>query len=208
MIPELKICGLTRPEEAQMLNRAGADYAGFVFFPKSRRNVSFAQAAEIRKKLNQGIKAVAVCVSPGEGLLEQIEEAGFDIIQIHGKLKPEMLEQASLPIWRACNLEQPEELKNLEQHENITGYVVDAKTAGSGRTFDWEKSRKALQAARKNCFQEKKFILAGGLNLENVTEGIALFAPDAVDVSSGVEGTEGKEETLIQEFAGKVKHYE
>lgn len=208
MTPEMKICGLTRPEEAQMLNRAGADYAGFVFFPKSRRNVSFVQASEIRKKLNQDIKAVAVCVSPRKELLEQIEKAGFDMIQIHGELKPEILEQASLPIWRACNLEQPEELKNIEQHEKITGYVVDAKTAGSGRTFDWEKSREALQAARENRFQGKKFILAGGLNPENVAEGITLFAPDVVDVSSGVEGTEGKEETLVQIFAGRVKHYE
>lgn len=208
MTPEMKICGLTRPEEAQMLNRAGADYAGFVFFPKSRRNVSFAQASEIRKKLNQDIKAVAVCVSPRKELLEQIEKAGFDMIQIHGELKPEILEQASLPIWRACNLEQPEELKNIEQHEKITGYVVDAKTAGSGRTFDWEKSREALQAARENCFQGKKFILAGGLNPENVAEGITLFAPDVVDVSSGVEGAEGKEEILVQIFAGRVKHYE
>lgn len=208
MSPELKICGLTKIREAKMLNQAGADYAGFVFFQKSKRNISLEQAADIRKRLKPGIQAVAVCVSPEEGLLKQIEEAGFDILQVHGMLRPEILEKTRLPIWRACNLEQPEDLEKLERHENITGYVVDAKTAGSGRTFDWEKSRKALIEARMSCFPGKKFILAGGLHPGNVAEGITLFAPDVVDVSSGVEGSEGKEDRLVQLFAERVKRYE
>ena len=208
MIPEIKICGLTNPKEAELLNQAEADYAGFVFFAKSRRNVNFAQANEIKKKLSPGIQTVAVTVSPTEELLEQIEQGAFGILQVHGELTPEILEKSHLPIWRACNLVEPEDLKHLEQHEKITGYVIDAKTAGSGKTFDWENSQELLKEARETCFQGKKFILAGGLNPENVAEGIKIFAPDVVHVSSGVEGQCTKEQQLIRAFTGKVRENE
>lgn len=206
--PRIKICGLTRTDEAKVLNESKADYAGFVFFEKSRRNVSIMQAREIKQKLNLTIQTVAVTVSPDKELVKQIEEAGFDVLQVHGELKPEILEYVRLPIWRACNLKEPEDVKKLEQHEKITGYVIDAGNAGSGRTFDWNHSRDFLEEARKNAFTGKKFILAGGLNSENVTEGIRMFAPDVVDVSSGVEREYRKEETLIVEFIRKVREHE
>lgn len=208
MTTEIKICGLTKPEEAVLINEAKANYAGFVFYSQSKRNVSLAQAEKIRKELSPQIRAVAVTVSPTEELLEQITKAEFDILQVHGELRNEILEQSRIPIWRACNLEQPEDLKHLEQHEKITGYVIDAKTAGSGKTFDWKSSKSLLKEAQDTYFQGKKFILAGGLNAENVAEGIKIFAPDIVDVSSGVESKNQKEQKLIRAFIGKVKEHE
>ncbi len=206
--PRIKICGLTRVEEAEFLNREKADYAGFVFFEKSRRNISLAQAIEIKQNLNPDIATVAVTVSPQKELLNQIEKADFDILQVHGELKPEILESTRIPIWRACNLKKPEDIRALEQHEKITGYVIDAGSAGSGRTFDWHNSIDFLKEARRTVFAGKKFILAGGLHSQNVEEGIRLFSPDIVDVSSGVEGTQGKEESLIIEFTRKVREHE
>lgn len=206
--PKIKICGLTKPEEADFLNQVKVDYAGFVFFAKSKRNVTFTQAEEIQKVLSPDIKRVAVTVSPDVMLCQQIEEHGFDVLQVHGELKPEVLKQSKLPIWRACNIEKAEELKQLEHHEKITAYVVDAKTAGSGQTFDWQNSR---EVARKKeyYFHGKAFVLAGGLNSGNVVEGMELFAPDVLDVSSGVENDfgAGKDRELIIEFVKKVKKY-
>lgn len=206
-IPQIKICGLTRQKEADFLNREKVDYAGFVLFEKSKRNVSFSKIKEIGNRLSPDIKRVAVTVSPDKKLLEQIEQAGFDILQVHGELKPEILEESTLPIWRACNVKESKDIEQLEQHKKITGYVIDAGTAGSGTTFDWNKSWEVLEEAKKTIFAGKKFILAGGLNPENVAKGIEIFAPDIVDVSSGVEGKHGKEQKRIEEFVRKVREH-
>lgn len=204
-IPQVKICGLTRPKEAEFLNQEQADYAGFVFFEKSKRNVTFETAAAIRQKLDSRIKTVAVTVSPDGTLLEQIEQADFDILQVHGELKPEILEKATIHIWRACNLKTPEDIKKLEQHEKITGYVIDAGTYGSGKTFDWNSNKAVLEEAKRTVFVGKQFILAGGLHPGNVAEGIKIFSPDVTDVSSGVEKAEGgKDKALIAEFIKNV----
>ncbi len=206
-IPQIKICGLTRQKEADFLNREKVDYAGFVLFEKSKRKVSFSKIKEIGNRLSPDIKRVAVTVSPDKKLLEQIEQAGFDILQVHGELKPEILEESTLPIWRACNVKESKDIEQLEQHKKITGYVIDAGTAGSGTTFDWNKSWEVLEEAKKTIFAGKKFILAGGLNPENVAKGIEIFAPDIVDVSSGVEGKHGKEQKRIEEFVRKVREH-
>ena len=92
---QVKICGLTKEEEATYLNDVGADYAGFVFYPKSKRNISFAQAKAIREQLNPQIQAVAVTVSPDRNMIQEIINSGFDVIQAHGELTKEALEAAS-----------------------------------------------------------------------------------------------------------------
>lgn len=104
---QIKICGLTRTEEAFYLNEIQAEYAGFVFCENSRRNVDFWQAEEIRRHLQDDIKCVAVTVSPDLELLRKIEQAGFDMIQIHGSLQEEILEKSGIPVWQACNIEEP-----------------------------------------------------------------------------------------------------
>lgn len=204
-VPQIKICGITKTEEASYLNEIQAEYAGFVFWEKSKRNVSFERAEEIRKVLDKNIRRVAVTVSPNLDLLRQIEKSGFDILQVHGKLQEEVVRQCSIPFWRACNLQKPEDMEKLEQLEKITGYVIDAGTAGSGRTFDWKESREAIEKMKATVFVGKAFVLAGGLNPDNIAEAVRIFQPDAVDVSSGVEGADGKERALIIEFAGKVR---
>lgn len=206
--PQIKICGLTRTKEAAYLNQIHAQYAGFVFWENSKRYVDIAQAEEICRCLDKNIMRVAVTVSPDLKLLGQIELAGFDILQVHGELKEEILEKSRISIWQACNLKETADIEKLLWHEKITGYVIDAGTAGSGRTFDWAASRQILEKARTTLMAGKTWILAGGLNSQNVQEAIQIFAPDVVDVSSGVEGDCGKEKTLILEFAGKVRENE
>lgn len=199
--PEIKICGITRLKEAVYLNEIQAEYAGFVFWEKSKRNVSFSQAEQICRLLDKKIKRVAVTVSPGVGVARRIAEAGFDILQIHGELSEEVLRKCLIPIWRAYNLQKPEDLKSAERHPKIAGYVIDAGASGSGRTFDWEGSLGILDKMKVTVFAGKKFILAGGLDSQNVGKAVRMFQPDVVDVSSGVEGTQGKEQALVAEYA-------
>ncbi len=204
-VPKVKICGVTRIEEAQYLNEILPAYAGFVFWEKSRRNVSFAQAETICRQLDERIQRVAVTVSPKPELLRAVQDVGFDFLQVHGTLESKVLEQCQIPLWCACNLKGPKDLEQLRQHKKITGYVVDAGTAGSGRTFDWMQCSDAVKKAKATVFSGKTFILAGGLNPNNVAEAIALFSPDVVDVSSGVEGVQGKEKDLMGEFVCAVE---
>ena len=221
--PKVKICGITTMKEADWLNAAGVDYAGFVFYEKSRRNVSLMDAIMIKKSLYPSVKTVAVTVSPTVDELRQIEIAGFDILQVHKTLSLEVLRECRLPIWRAFNLANPgeaeahaspadesaEEQKERERLEDqlIEAYVLDGVEFGSGKTFDWNNSS---VDQIKALFGNKKLVLAGGLTPSNVAEGIRIFTPNIVDVSSGMEKDygSGKNEEKIKQFVRKVKNYE
>jgi phosphoribosylanthranilate isomerase len=223
---EIKICGLTRTDEALYLNEAGADYAGFVFFEKSKRNVSIEQAKEIMSKLDENIRTVAVTVSPDTKLVKRIREADFSILQVHGELSRDVLAEAEIPIWYAVNIAKEEELaartsflQELPQNlsDKIEAIVVDGAEYGSGKTFDWKKSKRLKKAGAQSpptLFDGRLFVLAGGLNPENVREGIEIFEPDVVDVSSGVEFKDttaippGKDRKLIFDFIRKARGYE
>lgn len=233
--PKVKICGITTMKEADWLNAACADYAGFVFYEKSKRNVSMMDAVMIKKSLYPSVKTVAVTVSPTVDELRAIEIAGFDILQVHKELSLEVLRECKLPIWRAFNIgvladvqkpedggtqadgksgkedqtqarESEEEKKERQQLENarIEAYVLDGIEFGSGKTFNWNSGNAAQIRA---LFRDKKLVLAGGLTPSNVAEGIEIFRPDIVDVSSGVEKEygSGKDEKKIQQFISEVR---
>lgn len=197
----IKICGLTSPMEADYVNAIQADYIGMVlFFEKSKRNITLEQASEIMKALDPQIKKVAVVVSPTLAQVKQIEGSGFDYIQIHGELKNEVLAQTSIPILRAFNVKDINLYEQYHRCDRIAGYVFDAVEPGSGQVFDWNLIEKLPR-------DEKLFLLAGGLNAGNVAEAIHYVQPDGVDVSSGVEYTDGqgKDPAKIQAFAEAVR---
>lgn len=211
MVPEIKICGLTAVHEAEYLNECSVDYAGFVFYPPSKRYVTIEQAREIASALDSGIRKVAVLVSPTESEIDMIQNAGFiNILQIHKELNPQVADAAALPIWRALNIGSVSDTDHLtesayshipdEHRHKIEAVLADAPDFGSGRTFDWYDGR------RPGVSNDLKFVLAGGLRPSNVAEGIGIFEPDIVDVSSGVEGEHGKDFGLIRNFTNAVRN--
>ncbi len=204
----VKICGLTRPEDIEAVNEAGADYAGFVFYEKSRRCVDFDKAGDLLKRLDDGIMSVAVCVSPGMELLKRLEATGFDLIQIHGAADVQILDNIDTPVWQAVNLSGVNDLETLMSHPRICGYLIDGAEYGSGRTFGWE-SEDPNTAQSVSFIREsiggRLFILAGGLTPDNVCAGISLFSPDVVDVSSGVESDGLKDRDKIIQFISEVR---
>lgn len=210
---KVKICGLSRTEDIEAVNCYEADYAGFVFFEKSKRNVSYGQAEKLLEQLkkNHQIQSVAVCVSPDVAEVRRLRDMGFDLIQIHGTIPTDCLSDGGLALWQAVNIagkiEETAAKEQLLQASNIRGYVADAAEYGSGRTFGWENGQSVCDLAfRKDIkAQNRQFVLAGGLNAENVQEGIRIFQPDVVDVSSGVERTGVKDAALIREFIRKVR---
>lgn len=205
-IPKIKICGLTTKEDAEILNEYNVDYAGFVlFYPKSKRNLKCQEALEIIKGLKKEVKKVAVVVEPTIEQIEQIQSMGFDYIQIHGMIAKKVINKIKLPVFLAINIREENFNKDkniLEQQYNkkVEGYLLDGKIPGSGETFDWKKFSSI-------SLDNKMFILAGGLKKENVEEGIRLFSPDIVDVSSGVEKKtgKGKDKEKVKEFVQIVR---
>lgn len=218
---KVKICGLTTPEDIACVNDFGADYAGFVlFFPKSKRNLSIETARHLLEKLAPDILPVAVTVSPTLEQVKQIEETGFQILQVHGTLTDEIVYTCRIPIFRALNIPDcaslasaPEAIHYFCDTEtgtpsiavppSITGVVLDGAIPGNGKGFDWQLSKDFIARLDKHL----TIILAGGLHAGNVQEAMEILHPDVVDVSSGVEHISGthKDPEKIREFINTVK---
>jgi len=208
MDTKIKICGLTNPAEVELIADRNVKYAGIVmFYEKSRRNNSPETAIPIisaLKELEKSgiiIEKVAVTVSPTLEQLKIIQKLGFDIIQIHGELKDEVVLNAIIPIFRAYNLSSDLVIENLINEPKIKGILFDGKVPGGGKKFDWS-------LVKKFDKKDKLIILAGGLDASNVTDGIKEVSPDIVDVSSGVEyldeGKVGKDPERIKAFINAV----
>ena len=207
---KVKICGLSRPEDIEAVNTYGADYAGFVFFEKSKRNVSYENAEKLLRRLkkNPNIQSVAVCVSPSKKEVKRLNDMGFDLIQIHGTIPADCQSDGGLALWQAVNIAESADIHAdalFIQSSNIRGYVVDGAEYGSGKTFGWEAEEKTFVFPEKLKIKNRQFILAGGLNIENVQNGIHMLHPDVIDVSSGVERDGLKDAALIREFISAVK---
>lgn len=223
---KVKICGLIRAEDAEAVNSAGAEYAGFVF-ADSRRKVTHEEAAEIRKKFDPGVTAVGVFVDADEDEIAELTEAGtIDMVQLHGSEDDGYIERVKkrtgCPVIKAIKLgpesgvakaflqngAEIEEVsdadvlkqKILSANDSPADYIMFDAGKGCGRTFDW----KALKAVRSSI--TKPFFLAGGLKPGNAAEAVRELGPYAADVSGGVEGSDGyKDKTLIREFVRRVE---
>lgn len=185
MAIKLKLCGLTTEAEAAYVNEAKADFAGFIqFFPKSKRNISTEKAKSIMKHLNPEVTPVAVVVSPTWEQLQEIEAAGFGMIQIHGQLSDELLSKITLPVLKAFNVKDLSEYEKYHANEKIVGYVFDAQVPGSGKSFDWS----ILKGIPRD---EKLALLAGGIGAENAQLALASADVDGIDASSSIENDNG-----------------
>ena len=198
---KVKICGLKNQTDIKCINTLSPDFAGFVmFFEKSHRNISVQTAQELLALLDKNIKSVAVTVSPTEEQLEQIHTLGFDYVQIHGKISKKLLSECKTPVIRAINVSGIESIGDIENLDNVKGFLFDSAVPGSGKSFDWS----MLERLPKN---QKMLFLAGGLTADNVSKAVAQLRPFAVDVSSGVELADksGKDYQLVQAFIKNAK---
>ncbi|MCL3881016.1 phosphoribosylanthranilate isomerase [Marivita sp. GX14005] len=210
MVPgtRVKICGLSRDEEVAAAAEAGAAYVGFVFFPKSPRNVTIETARDLAIDVPVGIAKVALVVNAGDDLLDAITSVvPLDMLQLHGSEPPERVAEVrhryGLPVMKAVGVAGPEDVAALDRYSVVADQIlVDAKPAqgadlpgGNGVAFDW----RLIANRRWNV----PWMLAGGLTPDNVDEAIALTGARQVDVSSGVESAPGvKDPVLIRSFLG------
>lgn len=191
----IKICGLSTPETLEAAIAARADYAGFVFFPPSPRNVSPRDAATLAARAEGRIGRVGLFVdATDEAIAEALAAARLDTLQLHGSETPERAAQLrarfGLPVWKAVSVASAADVARANAYAGATDLVLfDAKTpkgalpGGMGLAFDW-----SLIANWKGPLA---WGLAGGLTPDNVAEAVRLTGAPLVDTSSGVESAPG-----------------
>ena len=203
MAVRVKICGITRIEDALSAVRHGADAIGFVFWPKSARYVMPQQAKEIAAEIPAFVNTVGVYVDPESAWVEETAAAAkLSLLQFHGDETPGFCEQFSLPYIKAIRVKNDTDLLQYANRYNTAkGLLLDTYATnmpgGTGHVFDWRLIPQHLPLP---------VILSGGLNAENVAMAIKQVRPWAVDVSSGVEATKGiKDEQKISAFMQGVR---
>lgn len=203
----VKICGLSEPDHIAAAADAGAAYVGYVFFPKSPRNVSLDRAQALAVETPPGLAKVALVVNADDSFLDSLlDRVPIDMLQLHGKESPERVSDIKskygLPVMKAVGVADARDLAALDTYSAVADQLlVDAKPpangdlpGGNGLSFDW-------QLLRGRKYWTKPWMLAGGLTPDNVSEAIRLTGAQQVDVSSGVESAPGvKDVDLIREF--------
>jgi phosphoribosylanthranilate isomerase len=184
----VKICGITRVEDALSAVEQGADAIGLVFYPPSPRYVSVSQAAEIAQVLPAFVSVVGLFVdAPSADIEAVLLKVPIDLIQFHGNETPEQCRRYEKPYIKAIRVKTD---TNLIQYQSdfsdAKALLLDTYTegvpGGTGQVFDWNVIPKHMT---------KQLVLAGGLDANNVTQAIKLVKPYAVDVSGGVESAKG-----------------
>jgi phosphoribosylanthranilate isomerase len=190
-MPQVKICGLTRPDEAFHCARLGAAAIGLVFYPPSPRFVTAAQALEISRRLPPGVTPVGVFVNPDlDEVQSAVQDCGLGAVQLHGQEPPAMvaaLRRSGLLVIKALFIDGRPAL-NAAPDYPASAFLVECAggrlPGGNARQWRWEQAAGAAGQA--------PLIVAGGLTLGNVFRAATSSGADALDVSSGVETCPGR----------------
>ena len=203
MKTRIKICGITRPEDARAAAAAGVDAIGLVFYPKSPRAVTIEQAQTICAVLPPFITVVALFVDAEHFEIEDVLAAvPVDLLQFHGSETSAQCNAYAIPYIKAIRMRDDADLfEAVRQYDSARGLLVDTfdpnEAGGTGEIFDWDRVPDGL---------DTHIILAGGLDPSNVGTAIQQLNPYAVDVSSGVERAKGiKDADKIQAFMKAVR---
>ena len=213
MTVEVKICGLDRPETVDGAVNAGAEMLGFVFYPPSPRNLTASAASRLTNRVPASVKRVGLFVDPTDEMITTVlNQNVLDLIQLHGNEPPERVTEikcfTSLEVIKVLKISDFYDLRYVSIYQGVADWLMfdalapkDMKGAlpgGNALSFDWN------ILARANI--PTPWILAGGLNLENVKEAMSTSGAKVVDVSSGVEKLPGvKCVEKIKSFIRAVK---
>lgn len=203
MRTRVKICGITRIEDARAAAAAGADAIGLVFDPESPRLVEIEQARRIADALPPFVTVVGLFVDAAPDLIERVlSRVPIALLQFHGSETPDACRARGRPYLKAIRMHDGVDLDiEAKRYDDAAGLLLDAfvpgQAGGAGVTFDW---------TRVPVTRSKPVVLAGGLTAQNVGTAIRRVRPDAVDVSSGVEVAKGmKDPGMIAAFVQAVR---
>jgi phosphoribosylanthranilate isomerase len=200
----IKICGITRTEDALAAAASGADALGLVFYAESPRHVTLQLAAQLAAAISPFVTLVGLFVNPSaDEVREVLRQVPLDVLQFHGEEEPEFCAQFGRPYLKAVRVKAGLDLVQCAaRYSGAQGLLLDAFVegthGGTGASFDWALIPRDLPLP---------VILSGGLHAGNVAEAIRQVRPYAVDVSSGVESAKGiKDAAKIAAFISEVKN--
>ncbi len=193
---KVKLCGLSRPQDIEVVNQIKPDYIGFVFAEKSKRYVSLAEAELLKSKLDGDIQTVGVFVNKTISDIVWFLDI-VDVIQLHGNENDEYIRKLKTitdkPIIQAFVIQNQEDICSAEK--SPADFILLDGGKGDGKLFDWN----LLTAVQRPYF------LAGGLDTENVAEAVRYLQPYAVDVSTGIETDGRKDKNKMTAFVHAVR---
>ncbi|HIV02262.1 MAG TPA: phosphoribosylanthranilate isomerase [Candidatus Aphodoplasma excrementigallinarum] len=196
---KIKLCGLWRPCDIEYANALMPDFIGFVFAPKSKRYVSFAQAQLLRRRLREGITPVGVFVNaPAERIEYLVKQHVISVVQLHGSEDNGFIKtlrsRVDCPVIQAFHIAGAHDVQKAEKSE--ADFVMLDSGGGTGQSFD----HSAISGIKR------EFFLAGGLDSENVGEAIAKYKPYCVDASSSLETDGVKDRNKMAAFVNAVRY--
>lgn len=210
---EAKICGLSTDETVLAAINSGAKYIGFVFFPRSPRNVSIEQASKLAATAGKNVLKVGVFVNPDDAFLTDVlKDVDLDIIQLHGNETNDRINQVrerfSKTVMKAISVASVNDINKAREYEKSADILLfDAKApvdmdhalpGGNGLAFDWN-----LIAGYQ---WQIPWMLSGGLDINNVREAIKISGAGIVDISSGLETAPGnKDINMIEAFMNEIQ---
>ena len=204
--PRVKICGITRLQDAKDAAELGVDALGFNFWEKSPRYIKPSAAAGIIKRLPPFVSIVAVFVDPSLDQVRQVlSVCRIDQIQFHGNEEPDfVLQFPQDKVIKALGMKDSGSLAEMKKYPAVSAYLLDSFDAGAkggtGKTFRWDL---AITAKKR----KRPVILAGGLTTANVAEAVKAVKPYAVDTASGVEVKKGiKDKSKMKAFIINARH--
>ncbi len=202
--PQVKVCGLTNITQALKCAELGANAIGFVFYPKSPRNLTRDMAREICLALPSKVKKVGVFVNESfSNIMQKAEHCNLDVVQLHGQESPQLVSQLcseNLMVVKALFTEREPFLEDVSDYA-ASAYLAECGKGvlpgGNALAWNWEKA--------KSFGENNPLILAGGLSPDNVFHAVDACMPDAVDVSSGVESSPGEKDIVrVEAFLNAV----
>tara|TARA_B100001996_G_scaffold268883_1_gene210220 strand:+ start:42 stop:710 length:669 start_codon:yes stop_codon:yes gene_type:complete len=210
---KIKFCGLINYDEVAYAYEKNIFWVGFIFVKGSARFIEFNKAKEIISKFKNKLNFVGVFVNSNNDWIKQAIDTGINYIQLHGEESPDRCKEIKrifkMPIIKAIPIEKEEDLKVIENYNDVCDYFLldkknikkDGFNGGTGQNFDWN-----IINRNKNFLNEfKPVILSGGLNINNIEEAISLTGTKAIDVSSGIEYNPGiKSLELMDIFVKKI----
>lgn len=195
---KVKICGIRRAEDIEIVNKYLPDFIGFIFVPASKRYVEPSVVAEFKKNLDSRIKTVGVFVNESIEKIREIKKiCSLDVIQLHGEETPQFCEELGGRIWKAIRVKDEDCVEILDTYAEYTELLlldtyVDGTHGGTGQAFDWDLIE--FFSADYNIG------LAGGITRENVLKAKKKVEPELIDVASGSETNGIKDEEKIKDI--------
>ena len=198
---KVKICGLTREEDAVFAAAQGADFLGVIFVPESPRCIDVERAKSIRDAVGGSAKLVGVFRDqPVDVVRDVATRVGLDVVQLHGHETDEDIVEVGVPVFKTLSV--GETLPDTKSYPHAEWILFDNRDhrghGGTGQRFDW-----SLLALYE---RQKPFLLAGGITPDNAGAAISLVRPDAIDLASGVESAPGiKDHVKIEKLMERVR---